>query len=512
MRTRWVARLGLGFLLATACGPSAGDVARWEATEPDGVERLEHLLADPAEKPDLRADAAMAMIHAVRRGRHPGVERLAEWLGRAPPAEADAILERLAPRLRSEIARERPGGDGVEDPSLPAKDLAVLLLLDGSVHGDATKTALREALLGWVHASTAARLGDRGQRTSVPQSMRLLGAPAVDHLPTLVDEDVALPELAALVRDLGDAKTKAGMTGALVARDERLASPAGAAELGRAIEAANAKSGVRPTAALVEAQLDEHRARVRGRTLEALVTLGDPRSQAHVLERAVDAREPGSARRAALDALRPVATKLVPAELERLVVVAKDEAHGDVATRVAAAELLVDAGAPHATLHALFDARTWRVRFVAAEALLASPSLDVAELVRHLPADERAPMSVVEPLVYGRALAKKPGAAALLAPLRAGRALGPKLVALAALGEGGEGAKAELVRARSDTAKVPACSDRGECAWTCQTGLGLRSGRSRVSTVGEFVEDCVLPSLGQPHPWLPPAEPTGKTR
>ncbi len=302
---KWRPLLGLVVALASAgCGPSPADLARWEASEPDGLERLERVVVDRAAKPALRADAALLMIRAERRGRRPGLERLAEIVAHAPAADATPLLEQLVPRLSAEIRR-----DGAID-GIAEKDFAVLLLLDDAVAAAPLKAALRDAVLVWVRTATLARLAERRQRTSVPQAVRLLGAPAVEPFPALVGvPDAPLPLLATLVRDVGAPDTRAAMAGALIARDERLASPAGAAELRRAVDEANAKSGARPAAALVDAQLAKHRARVRGLVFEALIALGEPSARAHVVDRATAAAEPGEVRRAALAAMGvPAAT------------------------------------------------------------------------------------------------------------------------------------------------------------------------------------------------------------
>jgi hypothetical protein len=233
-----------------------------------------------------------------------------------------------------------------------------------------------------------------------------------------------------------------------------------------------------------------------------MVLLGEPRLLEILLGRAADASAAPGARVAALEALQPIARTLPPSAIAELAAIARDDDHGDRDVRAAAADRLVDAHASPELLYGLFATRTWEVRFRAAKALLAAPSLDVADWMRHLPVDDKLPMGILEPLVYGRTLARRPGGFALLAPYLSSRALGPKLVALGGFHGGPKASYAALAPFASDPMKLPRCSADAACGWTCTP---LSSG-PRYATVGELVSDCILPTLGDAGARLPPLE------
>jgi hypothetical protein len=112
-------------------------------------------------------------------------------------------------------------------------------------------------------------------------------------------------------------------------------------------------------------------------------------------------------------------------------------------------------------------------------------------------------MGILEPLVYGRTLARRPGGVALLAPYLSSRALGPKLVALGGFHGGPKASSAALAPFATDPTKLPRCSAEGPCEWTCTP---LSSG-PRYATVGELVSECILPTLGNAGARLPSFEP-----
>jgi hypothetical protein len=501
---RLAAAIAVGALTQlVGCTPSEKRIAGWETSE-DGPEELERVVTAPRAPLTRRASAALAMIRLTRRGRHVGTDLLLTALARLAPGERAKVLGELVPHLREQLSARRPSGEDVVDPSIAGKDFVVSVLARGLSPTEAVSEPLREALVTWTQTDTLARLSDDRQRTSVQQAMRVLGARGIAHVPDLLAERTEVVTLTALVAELGDAPTKAAAGVALAKLDAHLQTPAAREEWLRKIDAANTKNGyLHATLAQREGQLRTVLGRDRTAVLDAMVLLGEPRLLEIVLGRAADASAAPAARVAALEALRPIAKTLPSSVVAQLVAIARDDDHGDRDVRAAAVDRLVDAHAAPELLYGLFATRTWEVRFRAAKALLTAPSLDVAEWMRHLPVDDKLPMGILEPLVYGRTLARRPGGVALLAPYLSSRALGPKLVALGGFHGGPKASQAALAPFAADPTKLPRCSADGSCGWTCTP---LSSG-PRYATVGELVSSCILPTLGNAGARLPSFEP-----
>jgi len=152
-------------------------------------------------------------------------------------------------------------------------------------------------------------------------------------------------------------------------------------------------------------------------------------------------------------------------------------------------------------LYPMFDAKEWKVRWVAAELILKmSDSSQIDEFMSHL--GHAKGMSITEPLRYGQLIGelKKVKVDPLDAINRYSEAKFPAGVRLSALGYyyqgGSKGDLAKVERYASDNEKVPECLPGAkECEWKCTVESGGKSEEKTVATVGDFVSFCIKPAL-----------------
>lgn len=491
---------------AAACAPGASDLAKWEASDERGPERLAEVVASPKRATDLRRDAGLALLRLERRGRRVGLDLLLKALTDLPATDRDAVVAALAPALARLVSAERPAG--AADPTLAAKDL-VYALLSRQLADAPTRGALRAALLEWARRDTLARIADPMQRYGPMHTFRLLGPESLTHTPALLAEPGADPRtLAALVAEVGDEPSKARAVEALAKRDASLRGEAWAEKARAEVDAANRAARVSPTAEQRALQLEAHRASERDRGLQALRALGTPDAVAELVARAADATDRAKSRADALRALGPHAKALAP-HVAAIAAIAGDRAHGDDDVREQASALLVKADAPTPVLLGLFGGKTPLARFHAARHLLSrQPELPLADFMARLPVDDKTPMGLDEVVSYGATLAGRPGGRKALEPYLASRALGPRLVALSGFYGGKREDLAELQRFERDAARLPPCSEERACHWSCPE-LARVGSPSRPDTVGEFVTQCLAPTLGVPD--LKPPDPTDPT-
>lgn len=488
---------------AAACGPDARDLAKWEASDERGPERLAEVVSSPKRATDLRRDAGLALLRLERRGRRVGIDLLLKALTDLPATDRDAVVASLAPPLARLLAAERPAGAG--DPTLAAKDLAYAVL-SRQLADAPTRAVLRAALLEWARRDTIARIADPLQRFGPIHVFRLLGPEGLTHAPALLAEPGGDPRaIAALVAEVGDDPSKARAVSGLAKRDVSLRADAWAVKARVDVDAANRAAGVNPTAAQRDLQVEAFRANERDRGLQALRVLGTPEAVTELVARAADTTDRAKSREGALRALGPHAKALAP-HVTAIAAIARDPASGDDDVRAQAASLLAKADAPTPVLLDLFGSKTPLARFHAARHLLSRrPEFALADFMARLPVDDKTPMSMEEVLYYGATLARREGGRKALEPYLSSRALGPRLVALSGFYGGNREDLAALQRFERDPARLPACSDERACRWSCPE-LARVGSPSRPDTVGELVIQCLAPTLGVPN--LAPPDPT----
>jgi hypothetical protein len=453
MRATFVAAIAL-VLAVGACSSTASEIRRREQAD-DGPEQLALLVRDDHARIELRRDAAIALTRIERRQRRVGLDLLLDALGDLPETSREHIVAAMAPELVRETELARPtSGD---DRSLPAKDAVYAFLSRGLVADAKHKAELSSALLAWTQSTTLARLDDTSQRYSCEQAMRLVGAPAVRHLPELLPEATRVGHVVALVIELGDSATKDAARVALIAIARELKS-----------SAVSIREGKLP------------------RVMRAMKRLGG----ATVVSAATDATDTGEARALALGALQGHAGDLSGAQIDRVSSIARDEATPE-ATRDAAFVRLAEL--PNATqrLYGFFASKSWRARYGAALVVLRSMDANgIAEFMDHLPAKPSVAMDAREPLAYGPTLAKIGGHAALNSWL-ASKSFGARATALASH----KGDAEKLAPYASDATPLPSCTKDGTCIWTCSAGkAGALVLTAAPTTLGEFVRLCLEPS------------------
>jgi hypothetical protein len=140
----------------------------------------------------------------------------------------------------------------------------------------------------------------------------------------------------------------------------------------------------------------------------------------------------------------------------------------------------------------LFDSPNWKVRWVAAELLLRMSGPEHVEaFMDRLGKVEH--MSLTEPLRYGQLIGEmkgEPSGKALVDSYSSSSKNVPaRLTALGFYYAHGQSSDVEaLSKQKSDRKKLPTCAENAkDCAWVC-------AGRE-VTTVGEYVEHCILPAI-----------------
>jgi hypothetical protein len=147
-------------------------------------------------------------------------------------------------------------------------------------------------------------------------------------------------------------------------------------------------------------------------------------------------------------------------------------------------------------LYPLFDNENWKVRWVAAELVLKmSQGEHLDDFMAKL--GEAKGMALTEPLRYGALIAqlkgKPPPEEQAAKYAKRGNPVGVRLAALGYYYE--KGTPADLPKLQpfvNDSTRVPECSeDAKDCEWKCTVDNAVKD----VSTVGQFVQFCVMPAM-----------------
>lgn len=403
MTLRWfrhAAPLAGALACLAACGPTDKDVERWRALE-GGPDKLAEVVRSPSRRLELRRHAANALGPVERDGRPVGVDLLVDALGALEAAPRTALVDALAVDLADALARPlAPPSDGAPSVGRASweKDVAYALLSRNLVTTAATQAKLREALIRWLEADPAQRLDDDSQRFGAAALVRLLGADAVRAFPKALDARERPRHAVALVAEVGDPPTKQRAAEILAARLAGTLSPTWREEQREAVRASNTLARIKPTAEQETTQL----VRYQEQTVTSLV-----------------------------------------ADMRAL---------GDVRPDLFFGRLIANVGTiPEVPL------RTEVVSFLIERA---SPE-QTNVLVQRL-GEERGCVAQSEPRRYANQLAKAAPTGEWIPAALAGKALLPKLVALAATAE----ASGDLKRYRTDPTPIP----RGCGGWTCPDG------------------------------------------
>ncbi len=299
-RSRFAARLALAIAVSAApllsgCRVDQNDIHRWETTD-RGPRKLCAVLVHDKYDMSLRVEAALALIRMKpRSGRRPAFSQIdpdgdldackrtfVEALGSVASDNRQTIVAGLVPQIIAELKKPPPVGQAGQpsppDPSFPYKDAAFAMLgSDRTVilSDEALKQNLRTALIEWAMADFEHRLDNRTQLFGMEQLLRSIGPTAVAGLPKLMTRDTRrLDQMAALVAELGDPKTKEAASAALVAIAKYISSDEWMKVKKPELEAANTASKLQPTPDQFQMQLLSYQGEELMRSFGSLKKVG----------------------------------------------------------------------------------------------------------------------------------------------------------------------------------------------------------------------------------------------
>jgi hypothetical protein len=280
-RSRLAARCALALVLGAApllagCRVDQNDIHRWETTD-RGPRKLCAVLIHDKYDMALRVEAALSLIRMKpRSGRRPAFSNIdpdgelepckktfVEALASVSSDTRQTIVAGLVPQIINELKKPPPvaqaGQPSPPDPSFPYKDAAYAMLTAERtvvLTDEALKQNLKSALIEWAMADFEHRLDNRTQLYGMEQLLRFIGPSAVVGLPKLMTRETRrLDQMATLVAELGDPKTKEAASAALVGIAKYVASDEWMKVKKPELEAANAASKLQPTPDQFQMQL-----------------------------------------------------------------------------------------------------------------------------------------------------------------------------------------------------------------------------------------------------------------
>jgi hypothetical protein len=509
----------------TGCAVSESDVHRWESTV-RGPYKLVAVVTHDKYSLQLRIEAALALIRMPPRGgRRMGISYLCEKykdddmndqegaLASLPEDTRKKIVVGMVPAMIAEIqkppAAKKPDGTMEPDPSIPFKDAAFAMLShEPSLVSDTkSKEDLTAALNQWVQTDFENRIENSAQQYGVEQIMRFLGAGSVRSLPALInDSSTKVDKITSLIADLGDADTKQKGSDALVALAKRIDSQAWYDKEKAYVADVDQKQGQKVTPAQLEYQVKQAQDQELTKVFGSMKRLGGRPVIDYCINYGADTKPSPDRRQAALAALEGRIDKNNTADTEKLFAIAKDDNTPDPVRDQAfnrlgelPKELIVS------RLYTLFEAKKWKVRWVAADLILKTMTTkDVPDFMRHLPSSPATKMGMSEFTDYGSQILKRDAPAGapkprdLILQYLGAKDMSSKLTALGAFYGGSKNDLGRILPLEGDTSPVPKCDKDDDCGWSCDVPKAPGSQETEtktIVTVGDFARYCVAPSL-----------------
>jgi hypothetical protein len=336
-----------------------------------------------------------------------------------------------------------------------------------------------------------------------------LGSPAVKELPSLITESsTKIDRISGLIADLGDDATKQAGSLALVALAKKLESQAWIDKQTPLVEDADKRANQKVTPDQLKQQVLKFQDQELTKVFSAMKRLGGRPVIEYLIQFGSDPKNSTERRRTALAALEGRVDKNNTADIERIYAVAKDDATPDEVRDIAfqrLGELPKEQVIPK--FYSLFQAKRWKVRWVAASNVLRAITLgQVPTFFAQLPASR---MALNEPLTYGGLIGKMEPGPRDPKPrdLMIGYLNSPQATAkLTALGYFYQGKKADVSVVQSknvDPTPVPKCEKDDDCGWTCDVPKAGAADKNEkesktITTVGEFARYCIEPSMVAP--------------
>lgn len=490
--------LGLVFALSatTSCRTSHKDVERWAETQ-HGPKKLVAVLQHDKYEDELRVAAAMSLVSMKpRKGRSIGIDLMLSTLGTLAPQVRARIVASLVPALAEVLAKPPPSKADELDLSLQPKDAAFELLSYENpplVEDAKLRATLKETLIQWGLADFARRMDAPGQKVSLDHMLKQLGPDGVRGLPALLKPDAdKIDRIAALIAEVGDAKTKETASAQLAAIAADVASSAWLERKTRVLQEANKASGIEVTPENFQKQLALFQEEELFRVFASMKRVGGEASVDFLLTFAHGSHTEKQ-RATALAALEGNLAKASASQLDRILGLAKDDATPDL-VRDLALRCVGELPRPQVIgpLYSLFNNKNWKVRWAAAEHILKmSEAKHLPEFLGELGKVED--LAITEALRYGTLISELKGSPKPASVIDSyAQSSQPTPVRVTALGYyyavGGPADLAKLEPYGSDGAEVPRCAEGAkDCDWKC-------AGK-RVTTLGEYVELCIRPEM-----------------
>ena len=505
------------------CAVGTADISRWESTE-HGPTKLEAVFSNKKYDVELRKAAALSLIRmAPRSGVRVGTKVLFERhkdeesrdvesaFAKLDAAERGKLIASLAPDLISKMAGlapvAAPDGRVAPDATVPYKDAAFALLSSEKpklIADPAIEKALTEAVIKWNQTSFEARIDNAAQAFGVEQMLQFFKAPAVKNIPVLMTPTAyRLDRMSKLVADLGDDETKARASTALVAVARKVDTTEWLDSTRKEVQAAWTKSNTKYTKEQLEKQtVGSQDRKFSEDIMPAMKRIGGRPVVQYLLEVASDPKRSEDRRKLAFAALEGRVDKAQPEDTAKLFAVGADEKTSDEVRTMAFARLgELPKEAVKDQLFALFTAKTWKTRYLAAGIVLKSSTpKDLPEFLAKLPAGSKPTSALTEGLTYGALIRQMPDAPGTRREMDAAlksRSFSAKMTALGYFQNGSKNDAAAVGTLKGDKAPVPTCTDAEECGWTCAfvASAGKEPEMRVVKTLGDVATVCIEPTL-----------------
>lgn len=526
-RRRFATSLALGVATALAafamsgCRVSDDDVHRWENTA-RGPDKLAAVLLHDKYDVPLRVEAAVSLIRMKpRQGRRIGIGIVVDTLAQSlvTPEARQQIIAKLVPEIIAELKKPPPVGQvgqaSPPDGSYPYKDAAYALLNAERtviIADQGLKESLKQALIDWAMADFEHRLENRTQLYGMEQLLRYLGAPSVVGLPKLMTRDARhLDQMAALISELADAKTKDAASAGLVAIATYVTSNEWIKIKTPELQTANAASRLEPKPDQFKAQLAQYQEEDLFRVFGALKKVGGRPAVDFCLGFAAQKDQSEKRRSAALAALEGRLDRNNPEDVRRILQIASTDAP-DVVLDGAFRRIgemprdrVVD------DLYKLFKIDTkWKIRRAAAMTLLQMSTVKhVDEFMGKLPEGAAKGFSMGEAFTYGAAFKDLKDGDPLAAIKKWFTTGSPAARTSAIAYYYTYGTSADLPTLQpleGDKDSVPVCDTDPDCKWSCEVAKeGAKDPAKEreakdIKTVGDFVRFCIEPAVRERKP------------
>lgn len=506
-------------LSATGCRVNEDDIHRWETTV-HGPDKLKAVLLFDKYDNALRVEAAMSLIRMKpRAGRRVGIQIMVDTLAQVNPEARQGIVAALVPGIVAELKKPPPvaqaGQASPPDASFPYKDAAYAMLTSDRtvIIADAgLAQSLKQALVEWAMADFEQRLANRTQAYGMEQLLRFIGPESVLGIPRLMTRDARkLDQMASLVAELGDAKTKEAASAALVAIATYINSPEWTKNKKPELQAANAASKLEPTEKQFEGQLQQYQEEDLFRVFSSMKKVGSRPAVDYLLGFAGKKEHPDKRRQAALAAIEGRLDRNNPDDIKRILEIAQADAPDVVLDQVFRRIGEMPREQVINTLYGLFKTEKWKVRRAAAGTILKMSTVKhVDEFMSKLPEGSAAKgFAMPEALTYGAQLGDLKEGSPLEAISKYFKSGSPAARASAIAYYYQYGTSADLgaiAPLKDDSTKVPVCETDPDCKWACEIAKeGAKDPKTEreskdIQTIGDFVKFCVEPAMRERQP------------